>query len=109
MTWTLYRSLQNAIQLLVDMKVRHHSRALRGMIGFAGRIERDRPYDGAKQQRDDINLNTHRTGDTERARQFCVKTWSQESRKSGGLFVSQSVGTRHISVLKISDTVSLPV
>ncbi|MGO6681464.1 hypothetical protein AB9F42_19300 [Rhizobium leguminosarum] len=109
MTWTLYRSLQNAIQLLVDMKVRHHSRALRGMIGFAGRIERDRPHDGAKQQRDDINLNTHRTGDTEGARQFCVKTWSQESRKSGGLFVSQSVGTRHISVVKISDTVSLPV
>ncbi|WP_162710257.1 hypothetical protein [Rhizobium leguminosarum] len=74
MTWTLHRSLQNAIQLLVEVQIRHQSCALRGMIGFSHRIERDRPHDGAEQQRDDINLNTHRTGDTERARQFCVKT-----------------------------------
>lgn len=40
---------------------------------------------------------------------YLLSPWSQESRKSGGLFVSQSVGARHISVVKISDTVSLPV
>ncbi|MBB4290944.1 hypothetical protein GGE16_003003 [Rhizobium leguminosarum] len=69
----LDRSLQNAIQFLIDVQVRHQSRTLRSMIGFPRRIERDRPHDGAEQQRDDINLDTHRIGDTERARQFCVK------------------------------------
>ncbi|MBB6224757.1 hypothetical protein GGE66_005776 [Rhizobium leguminosarum] len=67
------RALKNAIQLLVDMQIGHQSRTLGGMIGFARRIERDRPHDGAQEQRNNINLDTHLIGDTERARQFCVK------------------------------------
>ncbi|MBP2444475.1 hypothetical protein [Rhizobium leguminosarum] len=67
------RDLKNAIQLLVDMQVRHQSRTLRSMIGFTRRIERDRPHDGAQEERDNINLDTHLIGDTERARQICVK------------------------------------
>ncbi|EGE57602.1 hypothetical protein RHECNPAF_4300134 [Rhizobium etli CNPAF512] len=80
--WTLARSLENAIQLLVDVQIGHQSRTLGSMIGFSRRIERDRPHNGAQQERDNIDLNTHRTGDTDRARRFCVKTWPVKQRKA---------------------------
>ncbi|MBX5160078.1 MULTISPECIES: hypothetical protein [unclassified Rhizobium] len=67
------RNLKNAIQPLVDMQVRHQPRTLRSMIGFTRRIERDRPHDGAQEERNNINLDTHLIGDTERARQICVR------------------------------------